>query len=85
MMPAFKKAFDLKGDDIVDLSTENEFPKNKINSYDEKCSEETKAKLVKQIADEKRANLKLFMSGMEKQMKKTVINGFYLLQQILAN
>ena len=31
MMPAFKKAFDLMGDDIVELSTENEtLKKNKL-------------------------------------------------------
>ena len=30
MMPAIKKAFDLLGDDIVDLSTENETLKNQI-------------------------------------------------------
>ena len=29
MMPAIKKAFDLLGDDIVDLSTENDTLKNK--------------------------------------------------------
>ena len=36
MMPAIKKAFDLLGDDIVDLSTKNDALKNKIGSYDEK-------------------------------------------------
>ena len=36
MMPAIKKAFDLMGDDIVDLSTENDAFKGKIKSYDEK-------------------------------------------------
>ena len=30
MMPAFEKAFDLMGDDIVDPSTENDASKNKI-------------------------------------------------------
>ena len=30
MMPAIKKAFDIMGDDIVDLSTENDALKNKI-------------------------------------------------------
>ena len=33
MTPAVKKAFDLLGDDIVDLSTENDALKNKIRSY----------------------------------------------------
>ena len=44
MMPAIKKAFDLLGDDIVDLSTENDALKNKIGSYDEKWLEESKKK-----------------------------------------
>ena len=36
-MPAFKKAFvDVTGVDIVELSTENETLKNKINLRDEK-------------------------------------------------
>ena len=36
MMSAIKKAFNLMGDDIIDLSTENDALKNKIGSYDEK-------------------------------------------------
>ena len=56
------------GDDKVELFTENELLKNKIGSYDEKWLEESKAKLLKQIDDEKRANL--FMSRLQKQMKK---------------
>ena len=67
-MPAFKKAFNPFGDDIVDLSTENETLKNKIGSYDEKWLEASKAKLLKQIDDEKRANL--IMSRMKKQIEK---------------
>ena len=47
MMPAFKKAFDLLGDDVVDLSTENDALKNKIGDYDEKWLEESKSKLLK--------------------------------------
>ena len=35
-MLEIKKAFDLMGDDIVALSTENESLKNKIGSYVEK-------------------------------------------------
>ena len=35
-MPAFKKAFDLMGGDIVQFSTKNENVENKIGSYDEK-------------------------------------------------
>ena len=68
MMPAIKKAFNLLGSDIVDLSTENNTLKNKIGSYDEKWPEESKAKLLKQIDDEKRANL--IMPMMKKQIEK---------------
>ena len=68
MMPAIKKAFNLLGDDIVELSTENDALKNKIGSYDEKWLEECKARLLQQIDDEKRANL--VMSRMKKQMEK---------------
>ena len=68
MMPAFEKAFDLMGDDIVDPSTENDASKNKIGSYDEKWLQESKDKLLKQIDDEKRENL--IMSRMKKQMEK---------------
>ena len=56
------------GDDIVELSTEKDALKNKIGSYDEKWLEESKAKLIKQIDDERRANL--FISRQHKQMKK---------------
>ena len=68
MMPAIKKAFDLISDDIVELSTENEFLKNNVGSDDEKWLKEPRAKLFKKIDDEERANLT--MSRMEKQMKK---------------
>ena len=67
-MPAIKKAFYLLGDDIVDLTTENDALKSKIGSYDDKWLEESKAKLLKQIDDEKRANL--IMSKLKKQMEK---------------
>ena len=70
MMPAIKKAFNLLGDDIVDLSEENDTLKNKIGDYDEKWLEESKAKLLKDINDEKRANL--IMSRMKKQMNKKI-------------
>ena len=56
------------GDDIVDLHTENETLKNKIGSYEEKWLEKCKLKLLKQIDDEKRANL--IMSRMKQQMNK---------------
>ena len=59
-MPALKKAFNLMADDIIELSTENATLKNQLGDYDENCIEETKAKLLKQIDDEKKANL--FMS-----------------------
>ena len=68
MMPAIEKAFNLLGDDIVELSTENDALKNKIGSYDERWLEESKLKLLKEIDDEKRANL--IMSRMKKQMNK---------------
>ena len=45
MMPVIGKTFDLLGDDIVKLSTENESLKNKICSNDEKWLEESKANL----------------------------------------
>ena len=68
MMPAFKKAFTLLGDDIVELSVENEPLKNQIGENDEKWLQESKVKLLEEIDDEKRANL--IMSGMKKQMNK---------------
>ena len=68
MIPAIKKAFTLLGDDIIELSTENDALKNKKGSYDEKWLEESNNNMLKQIDDEKRANL--FMSRMKKQMEK---------------
>ena len=68
MMPAIKKAFDLMGDDIVDLTSENDALKNKMGDYDEKWLEESKTKLLKQIDDDKAANL--IVSRMKKQMNK---------------
>ena len=68
MMPAIKKAFHLLGDDIVDLSAENDSLKSKIGDYDEKWPRESKTKLLKDIDDEKRA--KLIMSRMKKQLNK---------------
>ena len=67
-MPAIKEAFSLMGNDIAELSTENDTLKNQIGNYDEKWLEESKAKLLKDIDEEKRANL--IMSRMKKQMKK---------------
>ena len=68
MMPALKKAFNLLDDDMVELSTENATLKNQIGHYDQKRLEESKAKLLKQIDDEKRA--KLTMSRMKTKMGK---------------
>ena len=51
LMPAIKKAFNLLGDDLVDLSTKIDALKNKIGSYDEKWLEESKASLLQQIDD----------------------------------
>ena len=68
MMPAIKEAFNLMGDDIVELHTESASLKNKFGSHDEKWLEESKARLLQQIDDEKRANL--IMSRMKKQTNK---------------
>ena len=68
MMPAIKKAFNVLGDDIIELSTENDVLKNQIGEYDEKWLQESKAKLLKDIDDKKRADL--IMSRMKKQMNK---------------
>ena len=66
MMPAIKNAFNLLGDDLVELSTENDALKSKIGSYDEKWLPESDNKMLKKIDDEKRA--KLNMSRNEKQI-----------------
>ena len=50
MMPASEKPLHLLGDDIVELSTENESLK-KIGSFDEKRLEESKVKLLKHVHD----------------------------------
>ena len=68
MMPAIKKSFNVMGDDVVELSTENDAFKNKIGSYDKKWLDESKAKLLKRINDEKGANF--IMSRMKNQMNK---------------
>ena len=47
MMPAIKKAFDLLGDDIVELSTESETLKNQIVDLDHEGLEEFHNKTVK--------------------------------------
>ena len=68
MMPAIKKAFNLMGDDIIELDAENKSLKNKIGNYDEKWLEESKARLLKQIDDDKRASI--IMERMKKQLSK---------------
>ena len=68
LLPAFEKAFNKLGDDVVELSTENDALKSKVGSYDEKWSEESKNKMLKQIVDKNRVNL--IMSIMKKQMEK---------------
>ena len=68
MMPAIKKAFNVLGDDIIELSTENDALKNQIGDYDERWLQESKEKLLKDIDDEKRANTIMFR--MERQMNK---------------
>ena len=57
-----KKAFDLMGDAIVELSKENETLKIQIDEYDEKWLAKTKANIWKHNDDEKRAIL--ILSGM---------------------
>ena len=64
MMPAIKNAFNVLGDGIIELSTENDVLKNQIAEYDKKWLDESKAKLLKDISDEKRANL--IMARMKK-------------------
>ena len=68
MMPAIKKAFNLLGDGIILLTTENDALKEKIGDYDERWLQESKEKLLKDINDENRVNL--IMSRMKKQMNK---------------
>ena len=53
MMPAYKKAFNLMGDDIVELSVENESLKNQIGECDEKWLQESKVKLLKKLMTKK--------------------------------
>ena len=45
------------GDNIVELSTEDETFRNQIGDYDVKWLEELKAELLKQIDDEERSSL----------------------------
>ena len=68
MIPAIKKAFNILGDDIIELSTENDVLKNQIGDYNQKWLDESKAKLLKDINDDKRANI--IISRIKKQMNK---------------
>ena len=52
-MPDIKKAFNLLGDDIIELSVENDALKNQIGDFDQKWLEESKARLLKDIDDKK--------------------------------
>ena len=60
MMPAIKKAFDFNGRWYSWISKENETLKKHIGDYDEKRLEESKAKLLKEIDNDKRVNLIMF-------------------------
>ena len=68
MMPAIRKAFNLMGGNIAELSVENESLKNQIDDYDEKWLQELKTKLLRDIDDEKRAIF--IMSRMKEEMSK---------------
>ena len=43
MMPAIKKSFNVLGDDIIELSVENDALKNQIGNYNQKWLDESKA------------------------------------------
>ena len=81
MMPAVKKDFVLMVDDMVELPAENQILKNKIGFYDEKWLAKSKAKLLRQIDDERRVNF--FMSRMQKQMNKQYLMGYISYEKLL--
>ena len=68
MMPVIKKTFNLMGDNIVELSVENESLRNQVGDFDEKWLQDSKIKLLKEIDVGKRANL--IMSRLKKEMNK---------------
>ena len=72
IMHAIKWGISLLGIDIIGIPTGNDALKNKKGSYDQQWLEETKAKLLKQINDDKRVNL--IMSRVKKQMERHSIN-----------
>ena len=76
LKPAIKEAFNLMGDDIVELSVENESLKNQIGQYDGKWLEESKTKMLKQIDDEKRAKLIGYKTSTS-SAQKTIITIHY--------
>ena len=63
LMLSSKKSFVLMGDDLVELCTEKEVLGNKQCDNDEKWLEASKAKLLKQIDDERTA--KFFRTRMD--------------------
>ena len=67
-MPALKEAFDLMGDNIVEISTENEALNSQICDFDQKWFKKSKTKTMDQMDDEKRAQP--IMSRMNKQINK---------------
>ena len=77
MMPATKKAFNLLGDDIVEISTKNDALKNKSRPYDEKWLEESEAKLLKHTDDEKKSKFYYVWKG--KRDGKTIIKVLILI------
>ena len=66
MMHANKNAFDLTGDDIVEVSRENDSLRKKIGFYDDKWLRESQLTLLKKLDDDKKANS--IMSEMETQL-----------------
>ena len=73
-MPDIKNVFNLMGEDIVDISTENETLRSKIGPHDEKWFKNSELKLLKQIDDEKIANL--IMSRMKELMNKQYLMAY---------
>ena len=69
MISAIKKNFDFLFDDKVVLSTERECWKKNVGSDEEKCLEESRAKLLKKCIDEDWGNL--IMSRKEKQLRNS--------------
>ena len=81
-MPVNKKTFDPMGDDMVELSTENDSLEKMIGSEKEKRLEQSEAKPLKQFDDEKRANLNItttYVRKTEEAMNKNLF--LYLLEK----